>query len=55
MSELVRRLGSVKIKKFEKDFDQIVDLYKEKATKMGYHGELRFNKENGKMVIMVVI
>ena len=52
---MVRTLGTVKLKKFENNFDSIVDEYKEKAKKMGYNDDLRFKKENGNMVILVVI
>ena len=55
MEELVRTLGTVKIKKFNDNFDEIVDEYKEKAKKMGYNGDLRFKKEKGNMVILVTI
>ena len=55
MEELVRTLGTVKANKFNKDFDEIVDKYKEKAKNMGYNGDLRFKKEKGNMVILVTI
>ncbi len=37
MGELVRPLGKVKVKKFNENFDEIVDEYKEKAKQMGYN------------------
>lgn len=55
MEELVRPLGKVKVKKFNENFDNIVDEYKEKAKQMGYNGDLRFKKENGNIVIFVTI
>ena len=55
MEEMVRTLGTVKANKFNKDFDEIVDKYKEKAKKMGYNGDLRFKKEKGNIVILVTI
>ena len=55
MEELVRTLGTVKANKFNKDFDEIVDKYKEKAKQMGYNGDLRFKKEKGNIVILVTI
>tara|TARA_R110000868_G_C10673398_1_gene746834 strand:- start:326 stop:517 length:192 start_codon:yes stop_codon:yes gene_type:complete len=55
MEEMVRTLGTVKLKKFENNFDDIVDEYKEKAKNMGYNGDLRFKKEKGNMVILVTI
>ena len=53
--ELVRTLGTVKAAKFNKNFDEIVDEYKQKAKQMGYNGDLRFKKEKGNIVIMVTI
>ncbi len=53
--ELVRTLGTVKADKFTKDFDAVVDKFKEKAKNMGYNGDLRFKKEKGNIVIMVTI
>jgi len=55
MEELVRPLGKVKVKKFNENFDEIVDEYKEKAKQMGYNGDLRFKKENGNIIIFVTI
>jgi len=51
--ELVRRLGSEKLKDFKNNFDEVVDKYKEIAKTTGYDGELMFKKEKGKMVIFV--
>jgi len=55
MEELVRTLGKEKEKKFNDNFDLIVDKYKQKAKDLGYNGELRFKKERGNIVILVVI
>jgi hypothetical protein len=55
MEELVRTIGVVKADKFNKDFDTIVDKFKQKAKQMGYNGDLRFKKEKGNVVIMVTI
>jgi hypothetical protein len=55
MGELVRPLGKVKVKKFNENFDEIVDEYKNKAKEMGYNGDLRFKKEKGNIVIFVTI
>ena len=55
MEELVRPLGKVKVKKFNENFDEIVDEYKEKTKQMGYNGDLRFKKENGNIIIFVTI
>jgi hypothetical protein len=53
MSELVRSLGSEKLKDFKENFDLIADKYRMIANATGYKGELRFKKENGKMVVFV--
>lgn len=55
MEELVRTLGIVKQTEFSKDFDNIIDKFKEKAIRMGYNGELVFKKEHNKVVIMVLV
>lgn len=55
MEELVRTLGNVKAAKFNKNFDTIIDEYKEKAKKMGYNGDLKFKKEKGNIIIFVTI
>jgi hypothetical protein len=55
MEELVRTLGTVKADKFTKDFDAVVDKFKQKAKDLGYNGDLRFKKEKGNIVIMVTI
>jgi len=51
----LHKLGYEKIKKFNNEFDQLYDFYKQKAQKSGYHGELKFIKEHGKIVVFVVI
>jgi hypothetical protein len=53
--ELVRTLGTVKADKFTKDFDAVVDKFKQKAKDLGYNGDLRFKKEKGNIIIMVTI
>ena len=55
MEELVRTLGSVKVKDFEIDFDKVYDEYNAKAKKMGYNGNLKFEKKGGKITIFVTI
>jgi hypothetical protein len=55
MEELVRPIGKVKASKFNENFDEIVDEYKQKALKMGYNGDLKFKKEKGNMIIFVTI
>ena len=53
--ELVRTLGKEKQNKFNDNLDFMLDKYKQKAFKMGYNGELRFKKEKGNVIVMVVI
>jgi hypothetical protein len=53
MGDLVRRLGSEKLKDFTNDFDLIVDKYRIIADASGYHGVLKFNKEHGKIIVFV--
>jgi hypothetical protein len=55
MEKLVRTLGSEKLIDFKEDFDKIIDKYRMIADATGYKGELKFKKENGKMVIFVEI
>jgi hypothetical protein len=55
METLVRSLGKIKERKFNEEFDLIVDEYKSKAKKMGYIGELKFKKERGYIIIFVEI
>lgn len=55
MEEFVRTIGKVKTKKFEEEFDKVVDEYKLKAKKMGYSGALKFKKEHGNILIFAVI
>lgn len=55
MENLVRTLGSEKLSDFMADFDKYVDIYSKKAKEMGYEGNLKFQKERGKMIIMVEI
>lgn len=51
--ELVRKLGSEKLKDFKDNFDKVVDKYRAIATATGYEGELVFKKEHGKMLVFV--
>ena len=53
--ELVRTLGKEKQNKFNDNLDFMLDKYKQKAIEMGYDGDLRFKKEKGNVIIMVVI
>ena len=53
MSDLVRKIGVEKIKIFNKNPDYFFDYYKDKALSQGYHGELKFLKEKGNILIFV--
>jgi hypothetical protein len=55
MGNLVRNLGKEKTVNLTKDFDLIVDKYRQIADASGYHGELRFQKEGGFTIIFVDI
>ena len=55
MEVLVRSLGTAKVSDFEKDFDKVYDKYNAKAKKMGYNGNLKFEKKGGKITIFVEI
>lgn len=53
MGDLVRKLGTEKMKDFIDNFDMIADKYRQIADASGYKGKLVFKKEHGKMVIFV--
>lgn len=55
MEEYVRKIGTEKKTKFNEDLDRFIDLYQDKAKKMGYSGELKFNVEKGNVIIFAVI
>lgn len=55
MGELVRKLGTEKNLDLVKDFDMIVDKYRKIADAIGYHGELKFQKEGGFTTVFVTI
>ena len=55
METLVRTIGKVKLKRFENEFDFVVDEFKLKAIRLGYIGELKFKKEKGYMIIFVEV
>ncbi len=50
-----RRLGKEKKVNFIKDFDMIVDKYRQIADATGYFGELKFQKEGGFMIVFVEV
>ena len=49
--ELYKKLGWVKPKDLERDFDKIVEAYQLKALALGLSTELKFVKEKGKVLI----
>ncbi len=51
----LRKIGTEKVKVFEKCFDKVYDYYKQKAEDSGYWGELKFIKEKGKIIVYTVI
>jgi len=53
--ERYKKLGTEKRKEFDKDFDKYYEVYRKKATELGFEGELKFVKERGKVLIYVVI
>jgi hypothetical protein len=55
METLVRTIGKVKLKRFENEFDFVVDEFKLKSIRLGYTGELKFKKEKGYMIIFVEV
>lgn len=55
MGDLVRKLGTEKVKDFKENFDLIADKYRLIADASGYKGSLKFKKEHGKIVVFVEI
>jgi len=55
VGDLVRNLGREKSVNLVKDFDLIVDKYRQIADASGYHGELKFQKEGGFTIVFVEI
>jgi hypothetical protein len=53
MNKRLHKIGSEKITHFDKNFDQIYDLYKKKSIDSGYTGDLKFIKERGRVLIYV--
>lgn len=53
MGTYVKKLGTEKQKDVDTDFDAIFDKYKNKAESEGYFGDLKFQKERGKIVVFV--
>lgn len=51
----LHKLGIIKLKKFENNFDHVYDEYLILAKSKGYHGKLQFIKERGKILIYVEI
>jgi hypothetical protein len=57
MSEEIRykKLGVVKQKDLDADFDSIYDKYKNIALELGLTSDLKFVKEKGKVIIYIAI
>jgi hypothetical protein len=53
MSILVRKIGQEKLKNFQSNVDYYLDIYRERAIKLGFSGELKFKKENGNVLIFL--
>ena len=53
MCEYLVKIGTEKVRDFEKSFDIIYDKYVDKARSMGYSGELRIIKEHSKILIYI--
>jgi hypothetical protein len=51
----LRKIGTEKVKFFDRNFDRLYDFYKRKAEEMNYRGDLKFIKERGKILIYTVI
>lgn len=49
----LHKLGTLKLKKFQNNFDSVYDEYSILAKSKGYHGKIHFIKERGKMIIYV--
>jgi len=49
--ELYKKLGTIKSKDLDSDFDKILEKYREKALALGLSTELKFVKERGKVLI----
>ena len=55
MKNLLHRLGTEKASDLDKNFNKIVDKYRQMADATGYKGDLKFQKEGGFIVIFVEI
>ncbi len=53
--ERLIKLGIIKVKILNEDFDNLYEKYKNKALEKGYTGELRFIKEHNKVIVYIVI
>lgn len=49
--ELYKKLGTVKTKELDRNFDKIVGEFQQKALALGLSTELKFVKEKGKVLI----
>lgn len=51
----VRKIGVEKIKVFDKNFDELYEKYKKKSLESGLSGELKFEKQHGRVFIYSVL
>lgn len=51
----VRKLGVEKTKVFNEKFDELYEKYKKKSLESGLSGELKFEKQHGRIFIYAVI
>lgn len=51
---ILKKLGIEKVKVFESKFDDLYDKYSTKAKSLGFHGDLKFIKEHGKVLVYVI-
>jgi hypothetical protein len=49
----LKKLGSEKAKRLTENFDEICDIYREKADKEGFNGDLKFICDNNSVNIYV--
>lgn len=48
------KIGTEKVKMFDKKFDEFYDKYKKRAESMGYFGDLKFIKEKSKVFVYTI-
>ncbi len=50
---LSKKLGTEKVKYFDKNFDILYDKYKKMAEDLGYTNKIKFKKEKSKIIIYI--